>query len=502
MRKIMPVGILALVVILTFQALVSGEELKLSNNNSHDIAPQIHDGQVVWTRSTPGPDAEIYLWDGTIVKRLTNNDYYDGAPQIHNGQMVWQGGDLSNPDGMEIFLWNGSSTQQLTNNNYSDNGPQIHKGQVVWEHFNGAYEIHHWDGHVTKKIADSSMHSWPKIHNGIITWSSSIGSNNSEIHYWDGLTVNQLTYNVYFDFEPQIHNGQIVWYGNEGNNDAEIFFWDGSSIHQFTSNSYSDYMQDIHNGQVVWVGGNPGNLELFYWDGSSIRQLTNDHLSVQNPKIHNSQIVWRGKNSQIFYWGGSSEKQISNWGGQHPQIHEGKIVWSGGESEYYDEEIYYWDDAKDLTVHLIQIKNQAERGVPVSVKVVVRNAGDSSLQNFYVDIYKDLSLPPEPYQTGDLRFFVPELAPHEGIALTGQFTYDSYGYYNVYAQVDTDQNVNEENDADNIKGPEEVIIGLCECDFEPGDYDVDGSDLALFIGEQVSIPLEILSTDFGRNDCP
>ena len=47
-----------------------------------------------------------------------------------------------------------------------------------------------------------------------------------------------------------------------------------------------------------------------------------------------------------------------------------------------------------------------------------------------------------------------------------------------------------------------AIIDLCECDFAPSDTDVDGSDLAVYIINNMSISLIDLAADFGRVNCP
>jgi hypothetical protein len=75
--------------------------MTLSNNDSDDHKPQIHNGQVVW-QGYDGQDYEIFYWDGTNIHQLTNNNYDDVDPQINNGQVVWQGYDGHD---WEIFFW-------------------------------------------------------------------------------------------------------------------------------------------------------------------------------------------------------------------------------------------------------------------------------------------------------------------------------------------------------------------------------------------------------------
>ncbi|MCP4629398.1 MAG: hypothetical protein GY850_38725, partial [bacterium] len=51
-----------------------------------------------------------------------------------------------------------------------------------------------------------------------------------------------------------------------------------------------------------------------------------------------------------------------------------------------------------------------------------------------------------------------ELGPHEGLAYYFQLTYDMDGTYNVFAQADTDENVAEANEDNNVNGPKELVI--------------------------------------------
>jgi len=192
---------------------------------------------------------------------------------------------------------------------------------------------------------------------------------------------------------------------------------------------------------VVWEGYDGGDYEIYFWDGTTTRQLTDNAYTDYDPQIHNGQVVWHGNDG--------------------------------------DYEIYFWDGAADLSLHVLEVEKQAQRWEPVKVKVVVRNRGESPAQDFHLDIYQHLWTPPEPFQIGDLNRFISELAPHEGVAFTGYLTYDMDGFYDVYAQVDTDQNVVEGNESNNVKGPVEVVIDP-DADIDR-DGDVDGRDLFLLI---------------------
>ena len=82
---------------------------------------------------------------------------------------------------------------------------------------------------------------------------SSFAGNDSEIFFYNGTTIIQLTDNNRDDAHPQINNsGEVVWSGYDGNDD-EIFLYDGTTITQLTDNNYDDSLPQINNtGEVVW----------------------------------------------------------------------------------------------------------------------------------------------------------------------------------------------------------------------------------------------------------
>jgi len=86
---------------------------------------------------------------------------------------------------------------------------------------------------------------------------SSFAGNDSEIFFYNGTTIGQLTDNDNHDWTPQINNsGEVVWYGYDGN-DYEIFFYDGTTIIQLTDNDYNDVEPRVNDsGEVVWYSTN------------------------------------------------------------------------------------------------------------------------------------------------------------------------------------------------------------------------------------------------------
>jgi hypothetical protein len=132
-------------------------------------------------------------------------------------------------------------------------------------------------------------------------------------------------------------------------------------------------------------------------------------------------------------------------------------------------------------------------GEDISVYVTVKNQGTADAGRFFVDFYKDLGLPPDSGQAGDLYWSVNSLTPGQSHTLSDTISYAEEGEYDMYAQVDTDEQVNELNEANNTMGSVDICVGGCLNDFNEDGY-VDELDLAT------------ISESFGatgcQGDCP
>ena len=70
------------------------QPVQLTGNTHDDQDPQIHGGQVTWTRSVGG-DREIFLWNGTHTLQVTDNMIDDFDPRYHDGLLAWVGKGLN-----------------------------------------------------------------------------------------------------------------------------------------------------------------------------------------------------------------------------------------------------------------------------------------------------------------------------------------------------------------------------------------------------------------------
>jgi len=99
----------------------------------------------------------------------------------------------------------------------------------------------------------------------------------------------------------------------------------------------------------------------------------------------------------------------------------------------------------------VPVQNQT-----VSVAIMVKNQGDGAVTiPFFVDFYKNLTQPPVLGEIGDGRQSISFLAAGSTASFNTSFLYEG-GTYNLYAQVDTENNISESNENNNTYGP--VIV--------------------------------------------
>jgi hypothetical protein len=120
----------------------------------------------------------------------------------------------------------------------------------------------------------------------------------------------------------------------------------------------------------------------------------------------------------------------------------------------------------DLTITSITLDGPARIDMTTTVRVVIRNQGQADVapaNNFYVDLYIDPSAPPEsgrPGQPGTLTQGVQGYLLKQGaeVPITFSFVFTRTRNYVLYAQVDTDGNVVELDEENNVFGPQFVPV--------------------------------------------
>jgi len=97
-------------------------------------------------------------------------------------------------------------------------------------------------------------------------------------------------------------------------------------------------------------------------------------------------------------------------------------------------------------------------GQTANVTLTFKNQGGTMEDPFYVDFYKHLTSPPWAF-AGDIACYkTAGLAADTTDTCTGTVVYDSAGTFNMWAQIDTDEEVTEANESNNIFGPQNIIV--------------------------------------------
>ena len=98
----------------------------------------------------------------------------------------------------------------------------------------------------------------------------------------------------------------MVWQGCDGDDcfvgdgDSEIYFWDGATITQITDNSLHDSYPShlrLERGVAALRGRNSSVLrrsghEIYFWDGVTTTNITNNSINEYRPDISGSNVVW------------------------------------------------------------------------------------------------------------------------------------------------------------------------------------------------------------------
>jgi len=124
------------------------------------------------------------------------------------------------------------------------------------------------------------------------------------------------------------------------------------------------------------------------------------------------------------------------------------------------------DDLPDLVVTDISLDQPAQLGITSTIRVVIKNQGQEDIEpgnNFFVDLYIDPAVPPEhgrPGQPGTLFQGVQGYLMKRGeeVPLIFEYTFTRTRTVSLYAQVDTDGDVIESDEDNNILGPEIIPV--------------------------------------------
>lgn len=295
---------------------------------------------------------DIVVWDGENTIKLTD-DRNNRYPFLSGNNIVWAGAQDPDSGFHELLLYDGNSIRKLSSRCYL--GYDISGDNVVWAEFYST--IYFWNGSDIIHLTDSGV--TPFISGNNIVWASDvIGLEETEIFYYNGTTIRQISdttsnYNNY----PQISGNNIVWHGRTDSCLCALFFWNGSEIKQINdNNSIVNFgWPDISGNNVAYkISDGTSLYEIFFWDGTSNIKLGDNVELYSLPKIYGNNVVWAkglDSNKEICFWNGSTVTQLTNNNNydENPTVSGSNVIWQGHDGNDY--EIFYWDgiSIKQLT---------------------------------------------------------------------------------------------------------------------------------------------------------
>ena len=127
-------------------------------------------------------------------------------------------------------------------------------------------------------------------------------------------------------------------------------------------------------------------------------------------------------------------------------------------------------------------------GEIVDVDVEISNVGATKATDFFVDFYQDLPGGPILEEVGTFFCAITSLGPVSSTICSGVVIYSATGSFDAWAQVDTEDEVSEEQENDNIFGPQKVDVNA-DVDLIVTAIDLDPAKPTA--GEPVDVEVEV-----------
>lgn len=264
-------------------------------------------GQIVWDQWEEGVDesAEIVLYDNGTFTQLTHDNYRDVWPDINDdGVIVWS--SFRGPMGpfgptAEIMMYRDGVITQLTNDGEYDYAPYTNSlGQVAWSKTVGLYsrqsEIYWYNGSTVQRLtydgeSDAKSNQGGRINDvGQIVWTRYdffVNPWESEIRLYDnGQTRTISPPGVFEPQVPDINNlGDVVWFYNNGTDSQAIQLWHGGHVLPFTDGR-NPHLNDLgHTYFIRWQ--EPGGWQGWLYRDGTVYQLTDDPFWSTDGDINN-----------------------------------------------------------------------------------------------------------------------------------------------------------------------------------------------------------------------
>ncbi len=325
----------------------SGETVRLSQNDSSQVNPDIWENYVVWEDHRNG-DPDIYMIDLDDPEdeiRITDDQGSQKRPKIHGGKIVWE--DYRENDFGDIYMYDiATGTESpVSTERAIQNSPYIHGDRVVWTDYRNF-----WAGEYTQMRADIFVYDI---------------STEEEFAVAEG-DVNQN--------RPSIYKDTVVWTEySEGTNNIYMRII-GEEKQIISAESTSEQSPRIYAGRVV------------FFEVDRISQYS-DSIYVYNILENSKELI-----AKVDIPEGESPGPTY---ARNPVIHQNKIVWEERHpsehpnlSNQYD--IYHTtveNEAPDILWSKIET-HTGEEGIEVNV--TLEEGAYVTVSSEVIDVDSDL----------------------------------------------------------------------------------------------------------------
>jgi hypothetical protein len=248
----------------------NGNVTQLTDDYVRDAYPDINDaGVIVWSRGIgSGGTMEIVRCQNGVITRLTSDAYSDYRPRINeNGRIAWckwTGGGCQNSD-CDIYLYNGTTVKRITFGGSSQQSPDLNElDDVVWTRYNFCHSpwtstimVRYADGTIEALTDDTGADRVPTINNArLVVW---LGDDpplwEDHIHlYQEGVTTTLTPWGS----ASYLNNcGDIAF--NRWHPDSQtwqVWLYRQGQFYQITSDPFWSFAGAIDDvGNVVFLSG-------------------------------------------------------------------------------------------------------------------------------------------------------------------------------------------------------------------------------------------------------
>ena len=282
------------------------EIVDVTHSPKYEAFPRINNhGHVVFEAWIPGDNqsGEIFLYDSGNLIQLTDDNVHDLIPDINDrGTIVWSRaiGPIDPSTGeptYEIVVYRDGQLTQLTHNAINDLSPKINKhGLVAWDNQD---DIFLFDGSRIAQITESNQDSWNYAaemnDRGEIVWRRWRRTFDRQVMLYSDGEIRELTTGDTTEITRNINNrGQVVWstYDRIARYPV-IKLWDSGVTTVLIEDAEDPVIND--RGDVAFQRWNPVDQAWNAWLYRSSRffQLTDDDRDDNVPDINNRcEVVW------------------------------------------------------------------------------------------------------------------------------------------------------------------------------------------------------------------